>query len=182
MGRNVSTTKITARLEAALVRINRWVIAVMLGVMFLLVFTNVVTRYCLGFSIAIAEEISTFLMIWVTYLGAGLALREGKLASIDALQDRISSWLVKPIRVLLGLVTLAFFTVLAFYGIRFVSLGWSQETFALMIPRGIPYLVLPAGAILFALHLIFFFERWSNRQWDRPQVQEEASSSQGGNV
>lgn len=180
MERDLSPT-ILVRLESALVKINRWFVGVMLGVMFLLVFANVVSRYCLGFSIAASEEISTFLMIWITYLGAGLALREGKLASIDALQDRLPPLFVKPVRMILGILSIAFFTLLAFYAIRFVSLGWSQETFALMIPRGIPYLVLPAGALLFALHFLLFFKRWTGRQWDRPQVQEEASSTRGSN-
>lgn len=167
------------RLEGVLVKLNRWCIGVMLGIMFVLVFANVVTRYCFGFSIATAEEISTFLMIWITYLGAGLALREGKLASIDALQDRLPAGISKLMRALLGLLMIGFFTALAIYGIQFVRLGWSQETFALMIPRGIPYLVLPVGAALFALHLFFFFGRWVVRDWDKVQVSEEKRVPQG---
>lgn len=154
------------RIERALVRANRCCIAAMLGVMFILVFTNVVTRYCLGFSIATAEEISTFLMIWVTYLGAGLALREGRLASIDALQDRLPPWCQRPVRFFLWIVLFGFFAIFLVYSIGFVSLGWSQLTFALMIPRGIPYLVLPVGAALFVLHLIFFFRRWMRKEWE----------------
>lgn len=167
------------RLDATLVRVNRFCVGVMLGVMFVLVFANVVTRYCLGFSIAAAEEISTFLMIWITYLGAGLALREGKLASIDAIQDRLPSWLLRTLRSLLGLISMVFFGLLVFYGIRFVSLGWSQETFALMIPRGIPYLVLPAGAMLFVLHFVLFFGSWTRRDWERPQAQQDTGFTQG---
>jgi len=167
------------RLETRILRLNRWCIGVMLGVMFVLVFTNVITRYCLGFSIASAEEISTFLMIWVTYLGAVLALREGKLASIDALQDRLPPSLLRPVRVFLGLAMVAFFAALALYGVQFVSLGWSQETFALMIPRGIPYLVLPLGSVLFALHILLCFGRWVGRQWDRAQSPEEAGTLEG---
>lgn len=113
MGKDLSPTTLV-KLEETLVKLNRWCIGGMLGVMFLLVFTNVVTRYCLGFSIAVAEEISTFLMIWVTYLGAGLALREGKLASIDALQDRLPPLVERPVRIFLGIVIVAFFTLLAF--------------------------------------------------------------------
>ena len=154
-------------LNAVIVRINRWCIGVMMCAMFVMVFANVVTRYCLGFSIAAAEEIPTFLMIWVTYLGAGLALREGRLASIDVLQDRLPTKLRSLLRISLGVVMGAFFLLLSWYGVGLVILGWSQETFALMIPRGIPYLVVPIGAVLFVVHLIFFFRMWVRKDWDR---------------
>lgn len=177
-----SSSKGMRKLDAALVRINKFSVGIMLMVMFVLVFGNVVTRYCFGFSIAAAEEISTFLMIWVTYLGAGLALREGKLASIDAIQDKLPSHWVRIIRIFLGCASIAFFALLVFYGVQFVSLGWSQETFALMIPRGIPYLVLPAGALLFALHFILFFKRWTQRQWERPHAHQDEDVMKGEKI
>jgi TRAP-type transport system small permease protein len=154
------------RFEKRLVGGNRILIGIMMGIMFALVFTNVITRYVFGFSIATAEEISTFLMIWVTYLSAGLALRAGNLASIDAFQDRIPENLRRGLRAFLALLMLLFFLLLVYFGIRFCVLGWSQETFATQIPRGIPYLVIPLGALLFAAHLILMFRQWLDRKWD----------------
>lgn len=158
------------RFERTFVRVNRWIIAAMLGIMFIFVFTNVVTRYCFGFSIATAEEISTFLMIWITYLGAGLALREGRHASIDLLQDRLPALARRWLRVFLGVFILLFFLLLTYFGVRFCILGWSQETFATQIPRGIPYLVMPLGALAFALHLVLFFRGWLDRNWEGAAV------------
>lgn len=155
------------RVEELFVRVNRWVIAFMFGVMFILVFTNVVTRYCFGFSIATAEEISTFLMIAITYLGAGLALREGRHASIDVLQDRLSEGARRGIRAFLGIVILVFFLLLAVYGVQLCILGWSQETSVTQIPRGIPYLFLPMGSVVFAIHLVFMFRKWLVRSWEQ---------------
>jgi len=66
------------RLENGFVLVSRAIIGLMMLAMFGMVFTNVVTRYGFGFSIGWAEEVSSFLMIWVTYLGAGLAMREGR--------------------------------------------------------------------------------------------------------
>jgi TRAP-type C4-dicarboxylate transport system permease small subunit len=160
------------RFEKRLVGGNRILIGIMMGIMFALVFTNVITRYVFGFSIATAEEISTFLMIWVTYLGAGLALRAGNLASIDAFQDRLPENLRRGLRAFLALLMLLFFLLLVYFGIRFCVLGWSQETFATQIPRGIPYLVIPLGALLFAAHLILMFRHWLDRKWDGPPVSD----------
>ncbi len=162
--------------EKGFVRFNQILIGLMLVIMFIFVFTNVVTRYIFGFSIATAEEISTFLMIWVTYLGAGLALREGSLASIDLFQDRLSESLRRRLRVFLGVVMVLFFLILVYFGVRFCILGWSQETFATQIPRGIPYLVIPLGALLFALHLILMFRRWLERRWETVSLLPKAES------
>ena len=153
------------RIERMLVRANAFIIGLMMIVMFILVFTNVITRYCFGFSIATAEEISTFLMIWVTYLGAGLALREGRHASIDFFQDLLSARAQRLVRTLLGIVLIVFFALLCWYGARFAHFGWGLETIATQIPKGIPYLCIPIGAALFAIHLFLVFRKWLDRSW-----------------
>ena len=153
------------RIEQIIVRGNTFIIGLMMIIMFFLVFTNVVTRYCFGFSIATAEEVSTFLMIWVTYFGAGLALREGRHASIDIFQDLFSPRVRTIIRILLGVMLIVFFALLCWYGARFAHFGWGVETIATQIPKGIPYLCIPIGAALFIVHLLFVFRNWVDRSW-----------------
>ena len=147
----MSTAK---RAEQVLVRVNGAVIAGMLFVMFLLVFANVVTRYAFGFSLNWAEEASRFLMIWITYLGAGLAMREGQHAAITLLQnllpDRIARWL----RALVAFIMIAFMATLAFLGFQYSKMTMAQTTAALRLPSGAVYLAVPLGAIGFVLHLI----------------------------
>jgi TRAP-type C4-dicarboxylate transport system permease small subunit len=135
-------------------------------VMFLLVFINVLGRYGIGKSWATAEENSTFLMIWVAYLGAGLALREGRHAAIDMFQDKLPVGLRRPLRALLGVVILAFFGVLTWLGIRMSIFGWPQETIATQMPTGIPYLAIPLGSIMFCLHLVLTFKDWMDKRWE----------------
>jgi len=154
-----------AKLEHIFLRTNQALIGIMMGVMFILVFINVVTRYIFGFSFATTEEVSTFLMIWITYIGAGLALREGRLAAIDLFQDMIPPKTRRFFRALLGAAILLFFGILAYYGAGMVKFGWSQETWATQIPRGIPYLAVPIGAVVFGLHLILMFREWIDKNW-----------------
>ncbi len=153
------------KLEMFFVRTNQVLIGIMMGFMFVLVFTNVITRYIFGFSFPTTEEISTFLMIWITYIGAGLALREGRLAAIDLFQNLLPEKARRVVRALLGVTILMFFGILAFYGAKMVQFGWAQETWATQIPRGIPYLAVPIGAVVFGLHLILMFREWVDRNW-----------------
>lgn len=168
------------KFEEVFVKGNQFLIGAMMGIMFVLVFTNVVTRYCFGFSIATAEEISTFLMIWVTYLGAGLALREGRHASIDLFQDLLGERFRLVLRVLLGIVLLGFFGVLGWFGVRFAQFGWRVETIATQIPKGIPYLGIPIGATLFIVHLLLMFKRWIDRDWTAAPVADADDLAEGG--
>jgi TRAP-type C4-dicarboxylate transport system permease small subunit len=165
-----------------LVRSNRAAVGLMMGIMFVLVFLNVVLRYCFGRSIATAEEVSTFLMIWATYLGAGLALREGRHAAIDLLQDLLPQHLRRALRTLLGLVVLLFFGVLAYYGALFARFGWDQETIATQIPQGIPYLCIPIGALLVVIHLLLRFRRWVERDWESPALPDETDFEGGDRI
>ena len=160
------------RFDRFFVRANQVLIGVMMLVMFVLVFINVVGRYGFNVSYAPAEEISTFLMIWVAYLGAGLALREGRHATIDMFQDRLPIELRRPLRALLGVVILVFFGVLAWLGIRMSIFGWSQETIATQMPTGIPYLAIPLGSIMFCMHLVLTFKDWVDRRWEEIAIPE----------
>ena len=157
------------------VRANQAVIGVMMLAMFVLVFINVLGRYGIGKTWAAAEEISTFLMIWVAYLGAGLALREGRHAAIDMLQDKLPPGWRRFLRVCLGLVMLVFFGVLAWLGIRMSIFGWSQETIATQIPTGIPYLAIPLGALIFCMHLVLTFKDWMDRRWEEVVIPDETA-------
>ena len=59
------------------------VIAAMLAVMVVLVFGNVVLRYGFNSGITVSEEVSRWLFIWMTFLGAIVALREHGHLGVD---------------------------------------------------------------------------------------------------
>lgn len=153
-------------IDAALVALNRWLVGAMMAVMFVLVFTNVVTRYGFGFSISWAEEVSRFLMIWVTFLGAGLALREGRHVAIEVFQDRLGQAVARWIRIIIGGVLIAFFCALIYLGIEFAAFAWDKETMVTQIPRGIPYLAIPIGMTFLVIHFLLVFRRYVARDWE----------------
>jgi len=64
-------------------------IAVGLAVMVVLVFGNVLLRYAFDSGIAVSEEMSRWLFVWVTFLGAVIALREHGHLGTDMLLDRL---------------------------------------------------------------------------------------------
>ena len=66
-------------------RFLKFVIAGFLAVMVVLVFGNVVLRYAFNSGITVSEELSRWLMVWLTFLGAVVALRDHSHLGVDTL-------------------------------------------------------------------------------------------------
>lgn len=74
-----------ARLLDLYCRALKAVAALCLAVMVVLVFGNVVLRYAFNSGIATSEELSRWLLVWLTFLGAIVALHEHAHLGVDAL-------------------------------------------------------------------------------------------------
>ncbi len=64
-------------------------IAIGLGVMVILVFGNVLLRYGFNSGITLSEELSRWLFVWVTFMGAIVALKERGHLGTDMLVSRL---------------------------------------------------------------------------------------------
>jgi TRAP-type C4-dicarboxylate transport system permease small subunit len=104
---------------------NRWidrackgveaVIAAMLALMVVLVFGNVVLRYGFNSGITVSEELSRWLFIWMTFLGAIVALREHGHLGVDMVVQRLPP-LGKKICLALGHCLMLYMVWLMFDG------------------------------------------------------------------
>lgn len=141
-------------LERIFIRVNEALVVLMMMAMVSLVLLNVVTRYGFQFSVAWAEELARFLMIWTVYLGAGLALRAGNHVAFEYMQSLLPAQVIPWVRGLIALVILVFLALLTYYGWEFSQLMMRPRTAMLGIPRGIVGLSIPIGAAVLGLHLL----------------------------
>jgi TRAP-type C4-dicarboxylate transport system permease small subunit len=141
------------RFDRGLCAANRAVLAALLAVMALLVFGNVVLRYLFGISLSWVEELTRYMMIWLAWLGAGLALREGAHIAIDTLQLALPDIGARLLRAVVFLAMVGFFAALAWLGWRYSMFAWGQQTAVLRLPAGLVYLAIPVGSVLMLLHL-----------------------------
>jgi TRAP-type transport system small permease protein len=65
------------------------VIVACLALMVVLVFGNVVLRYAFNLGITVSEELSRFLFVWMTFLGAIIAFREHGHLGVDMVVSRL---------------------------------------------------------------------------------------------
>jgi len=133
-------------------RANRLAAIGLLAAMALMVFANVVLRGLTDHSILWVEEASRYVMIWLTFIGAGPVLRYGGHIGIETLHERLPRQAPR-LRALIVVLLLGFFVFMTWIGTRYALLTWGQTTPVMEIPIGAVYLAIPIGFALLAVHL-----------------------------
>jgi len=72
-----------------LCRVLSFVMVIFLAAMVVMVFGNVVLRYAFNSGITVSEELSRWLFVWMTFLGALVALRTHHHLGTDTLVSRL---------------------------------------------------------------------------------------------
>ena len=136
-------------------------IAVALMIMVVLVFSNVVLRYLFNSGITVSEELSRWLFVWITFLGAVIAIRNHAHLGTDALISRLSPT-GKKVCLVLGHLTMIYICWLIFQGsleqtkINMTVLAPStQLPIAIVYASGMVFAVSAAPMLLLDLYLVF---------------------------
>lgn len=157
------------RLENAFVTLNGMVLVLGLMAMSVILGWNVLGRYLTGNSLSWADEVARYSMIWLTFLGAGLALREGAHAAITNAQDALPGPWQRALRVLILLVLLGFFAFMVWVGIDYMNRMAVQRSAALRVPMKWVYAAMPAGFSLMIVHLALMAPRYLRAGLQRPE-------------
>lgn len=152
--------------DRGLIAANRAVLAILLALMAVLVFGNVVLRYFFGHSLSWVEEVTRYMMIWLAYLGAGLAFRAGTHVAVEVMQDLLPERLRHSVRWLILLLAVLFLVAVAWLGTRYALFAWRQRTPVLGVPLGAVYLAIPLGCALAVVHLLLAARRIAAKDFE----------------
>jgi C4-dicarboxylate transporter DctQ subunit len=149
-------------------RLEEWIIASLMAGATLIVFIAVLHRYLSGFAIpglqdwlislntSWAQELSTFMFVWMAKFGAAYGVRIGIHVGVDVLSNRLSErWRNKL--TLLALLAGALFTgIIGTLGANFVwrMAGTEQTSAEMEVPMWIVYLALPLGSWLMCFRFL----------------------------
>lgn len=141
---------------ARLIKIVTWaenaLLITMLALMVSLAAAQILLRNFFDMSFFDADQMLRLLVLWVAFLGAVTASREGKHIHVDAiarwLPDRVKSGVVA----LTDLFTLVVCLVLSWQGLRFMQSARESGEMAFgSLPVWVAELILPLGFTLIAL-------------------------------
>jgi TRAP-type C4-dicarboxylate transport system permease small subunit len=132
--------------------------AAALAVMVVLVFGNVVLRYGFNSGITVSEEVSRWLFVWLTFLGAIVAMREHAHLGSDMLVSRLPV-IGKKICLVVGHLLMLYITWLLFSG----ALAQARINLDVQAPvTGASMAILYSTGIVFAVAAALFLvhELW----------------------
>jgi TRAP-type C4-dicarboxylate transport system permease small subunit len=108
-------------INGALLALGRWIGAVCLGLMVVVILAQVFFRYVLNSALPWPEEASRFLMLWSTGLMAPTAFRRGGFVAIDMVIRMLPRLVATGLSVFLMAVTILVLWIA-------LGIGWSEVT------------------------------------------------------
>ena len=147
-------------LERRFVQANRALLIVLLAAMVVVTFVNVVMRYAGESSFLWGEEVGRHLMIWLAFVGGGLALRNGAHIGVDSLERSLPPRAARIVRAAIALILLVLFVALMVEGIDYAWRTRFQASAALQISMAWVYAGMPIGCLLMLAHLGFIARRY----------------------
>ena len=152
-------------IDTVVVRVTSWVVSYLTLQMAAVVVTGVFFRYFLNDGLPWVEELARYSMIWLSWLGGGLAIRKGAHISVDFLVDALSPRSRAAVVLLGRLLILTFLCICIGLGAELTARVSMQSTIALGVSMQIPYSAIPIGSALMVYHLlIVMFCPWARVQ------------------
>jgi len=118
------------------------------------VFLSVVYRYLLFRALTWADELPSFLFIWMVFLGAALGVKRGAHFEISAFVGGLSAPWRRAFRYLALAAQVALALFLVVYGWELVELTAENHSPALDIPLAYVYAAVPLSGALMLLFLL----------------------------
>lgn len=145
--------KIIHGIDKAINKILRFIVIIMLSVMSVVVFAQVLFRI-VHLSIPWSEELSKYLLIWSTFLGAAICIRKGSLVGLEFLKNSMSEEKQKILQTILNLIVCAMLLFLINVGFWAVRRVWFQITPVLKLSMGLMYAAIPVGSVFMLINQI----------------------------
>jgi TRAP-type C4-dicarboxylate transport system permease small subunit len=141
-------------LNRILTRATEILVAGLLAAMAVALLLEVALRYGLGISLPWTSEFARYAMIWITFFGAALAIREREHIQVTFFIRLLPRSLWKYSLVFINVALMAFVAALIRYSVTIVSAEMSMRTAALNIPFGIVVAALPLSGFLMLVYLL----------------------------
>ncbi len=122
--------------------------AVLLGLLAILVFYQVITRFVFGAPSTWSEITARIMMVWMVYLTMSCVFREGSMITIGFFVDLLPKTLNLWAKRLVTLIVLAFLGILIWYGWEMAVRVKSQNVSMVDISAFWLYISIPVGAVL----------------------------------
>ena len=141
---------IVSRINELVGKIGRYCGLTLIGAMTLVILYQVFMRYVLNDPPTWSEEVSRFMMVWMTFLVAPIAYRHGMNVAIETLSRFLTGRVQAALQLVLNALILYFMLVYAQEGVGLAERGLKSKAFTIDVKLFWFYLIIPTGFYLLA--------------------------------
>jgi TRAP-type C4-dicarboxylate transport system permease small subunit len=147
--------KILSALDKVLTFFEEWTLFITVLVAMVALFFNVILRYGFSYSLAWSEELVREVILYTTFIGCSVAIKNRSTVRIDALVQLVPK-LKFPLAMFSYLVNLAFAVVMVYFGylLAVLQVESDQSTLILQIPTVYLYAILPLMGIMMVFRVL----------------------------
>lgn len=144
--------KILDPVSDALDKVCSVLIVIMLGLMVVITSAQIICRTWFT-ALSWSDEVTRYLLIWSTFLGASCVYRHSGHISVTILQDKVPAGVARAMRVAVHAVCLFLFTVLLVYSCRYCA-KLNKTATAMPIKMKYIYLCIPISMGVMMVHAL----------------------------
>jgi len=129
-------------------KIEELSLVAMYSVMVIVIFVQVIMRYCFNNSLSWSEELGKFLFVWLSWIGISIGAKKGEHIKITMLVDRLPTNAAHIANILSELIVVGICAVTAYYGSSLVISQAGVHFSGIKISMAWGYLSVVLGCIL----------------------------------
>jgi len=141
--------KILKKLDTIMTNLEEWTLFIIVMAALFSLFANVVLRYGFNYTLAWSEELVRIVIIYSTFIGASVAVKQRAMIRIDAVVQ-IFPKLKTGLTIYTNIFMLAWAVMIGYYGYKMTILQYitHQRTICMEIPLVIIYSIMPVMGIM----------------------------------
>lgn len=158
------------------------IVAFLMVIITVFTFVQVIRRYIFGTVFPWVDEIATYSMIWVTFLGAVLCLRHGDHTRIDAFINIFSHKIKKWIEVFDIVICFIFMMILAYHSVTLLKQSGHFLSTASKLPMYFVYsAIMVSGILMIPYFIILIIQKVREKDAPHmPSTLDDIDSKEGG--
>jgi len=133
---------------------SRAALLLIMATMVSVILAQVFARYVLNAAMAWPEELTIFLLSWMTFIGSAIALKSWQHIGITLFANMLSINYRKFLSILVKLTVLFFAVFLTYTGVILVQKSTHMVSDGLRISMMWPRLSMPVGGVIMILHTV----------------------------
>jgi TRAP-type C4-dicarboxylate transport system permease small subunit len=147
--------KLLEVVDKVLTFFEEWTLFITVLVAMVALFCNVVLRYGFAYSLAWSEELVREVILYTTFIGCSVAIRNRSTVRIDALVQLLPG-LKHPLAMFSYLVNLVFALMMVYFGylLAVMQVESGQTTLILQIPTVYLHAILPLMGVMMVIRVL----------------------------